>query len=245
MQPGWKQRAIIWLALAESVRANRAQYPDLPTAWVPHGVGNSFALWLPELLAPLARALRLRGWASPDSTLGALERTARAVCIEQAAWGSYVAPAALGYVVSHPRFNIYRGRLGELAVGGFGLDAIPHGTTAFSLSCLLQDSLVTLAEALPPDAPLGLLVRPLARVPALFSGLVLVGLTVIWESGEYLTQQEELRRTGGDRSAINMQWDLRDTWHDLLSNAAGWLVAARRGGRSLLPPPFDETAPPD
>lgn len=243
MQPGWKQRAIIWLALAESVRANRAQYPELPTAWVPHGVGNTVILWLPELLAPLAHALRERGWATPGSTMGALEYTARAVCIEQETWGIYVAPAALGYALSHPLCNIYRGRLGELEVAGFGLDAIPHSSTAFSLSCLLQDSLVTLAEALPPRSPLGLLVRPLARVPALFSAVVLVGLTVAWEGGEFLMQQEELRRTGGDREAINMQWDLRDTWHDLISNGVGWLAAARRGGHPLHP--FAENGSPD
>lgn len=221
-------RALTWLILAESVRANRETFPNLPTAWLPHGVGNSLLLWLPELIGALDGALDLEARCQPSATASGLHGALRAICVDNPEWGSYVAPSALGYAVSHPRFNIYKGKLAELSFFGFGLDAIPHSVTAFAVARLLQDGIQTLAATVPDDAPLAPQVRALARQPAILSGVVLLLLSAGWEFGEYLMQQDELRRAGGDRDAINMQWDARDTAFDLISNTLGWLAAARQ-----------------
>lgn len=225
MRPGWKTRAATWLILAESARANRAAFPTLPTTWLPHGLGNSVLLWMPEWVAALDRALGLNALCQKEPTLGACYRALDALCVNNPTWAWYVAPSALGYAVSHPRFNIYKGDLGEWQLFGFGLDAIPHSTTAFAVTLLLQDGIQTLADALPEESPLAPLVQPLGRHPALFSAAILATLSAVWETGEWSMQQEELRRTGGDASAINMQWDLRDTLYDLIANSAGWLAA--------------------
>lgn len=231
MRPGWKRRALTWLLLAESVRANRNSFRNLPTAWLPHGVGNSLLLWMPELLAALDGALCLEEQCQGSATARGIHGALRDFCVDNAAWGNYVAPSAFGYALSHPRFNIYKGDLAEVNLLGFGLDAIPHSVTAYAVARLLQDGILALDAQLPDEAPLAPLVRALARQPALLSGVVLVLLSLGWEAGEYLMQQDELRRAGGDRNAINMQWDLQDTAFDLLANTLGWLVAARQQGR--------------
>lgn len=227
MRPGWKSRAATWLILAESARANRAAFPTLPTTWLPHSVGNTLLLWMPELVAALDRALGLDALCDREPSLGACYRALDTLCVNNPGWAWYVAPSALGYALSHPRFNIYRGEMGEMELFGFGLDAIPHSVTAFAITLLFQDGIQTLAATLPEEAPLTPLVRALARRPALFSGLFLALLSAVWEAGEWSMQQDELRRTGGDASAINMQWDLRDTLTDLVANGAGWLAATR------------------
>jgi hypothetical protein len=231
MRQGWKRRALTWLVLAESVRANRRAYPNLPTAWLPHGAGNSLALWLPELSAAVGWACRLDQRFERHHTLAALYRTLCELCAENPQWGLYVAPAALGYAVSHPRFNIYKGNLAELRFLGFGLDAIPHAVTAWSLTLLLHDAITALARNLPEDSPLTPVARALARRPALFTAAALATLSAIWEFGEFSIQQDELRRAGGDATAINMEWSAEDTALDLLANSIGWLVATwqRRG----------------
>ncbi len=229
MRPGWKTRALTWLFLAESVRANRETFPTLPTAWLPHGLGNSLLLWMPELLGALDDGLGLEARCQRSATARGIRGTLRAICVDNADWGSYVAPSALGYAVSHPRFNIYKGKLAELNLLGFGLDAIPHSVTAYAVARLLQDGILTLAEQMPHDAPLAPLVRALAAKPAVLSGVLLALLSGGWELGEYMMQQDELRRAGGDPEAINMQWDLQDTLFDLFANTLGWLAAAWPG----------------
>ncbi len=240
MRAGWKERAFVWLALAESVRANRAAYPTLATAWLPHGVANTAALWLPELVAAIDRACALESRCQREPTLSALHATLRDLCADNPRWGLYVAPAALGYAVSHPRFNIYKGNWGDWRLLGFGLDAIPHGLTAWSLTLLFHDAITMLANNLPGPSPLAPLVRALARRPALFTAFSLALLSALWEAGEYTVQQDELRRTGGDRAAINMQWTVEDTLGDLAANALGWLVATwqLRAEPAPTPRPF-------
>ncbi|MDQ4079046.1 MAG: hypothetical protein M3220_22735 [Chloroflexota bacterium] len=225
MRPGWRMRAVTWLLLAESVRANRQAYPDLPTAWLPHGLGNTLALWLPELLGTLDDTWKLDGWYQDHPTLSAVYCALRNLCVDNRSWGVYVAPAALGYALSHPRFNIYKGEMGSWRFLGFGLDAIPHGITAYALTRLLQDGIQELARALPEESPLAPLIQILAKRSMLSTGAVLTLLSTIWEVGEYLMQQDELRRAGGDRSAVNMEWDLEDTIFDLLANTLGWIIA--------------------
>jgi hypothetical protein len=195
---------------------------------LPHAAGNSVALWLPELLSLVARAIGGHERARSDPTLAGGYEALRVLCVENPEWVQYVAPSALGYVVSHPRFNIYKGRMAEWRLFGFGLDAIPHSMTAYALTLLLQDGTRALSQALPPESSLAPIARRLAQRPALVSGLVLALLSAIWEGGEYLMRRDELRRAGGDASAINMEWSLKDTLFDLLSNAIGWGMASWR-----------------
>lgn len=244
MQPGWKGRAALWLVATEAARANRAEYPTLPTAWVPHGAANTLALWLPEGLAALDAAVGGEAATRQSATARGLYRTVRDLCVDNPAWGTYVAPLAVGYALSHPKFNIYKGEMGEFRLLGFGLDTIPHSAMAFTLTLLIQHGVTTLARNLPRASPLKPFVRTLARQPAATSATVLALLSLGWEAGERWARDEELRRTGGDASAVNMEWSIEDTATDLLANALGWLAAAtldaRRG--SALPSLFAPAA---
>ncbi|MBA3532529.1 MAG: hypothetical protein H0T73_11450 [Ardenticatenales bacterium] len=225
MQPGWPMRAALWLLLAESARANRAHYPHLPTVWLPHALGNSLVLCSPELIAALDRRLGLEALCQQSTPTAALYQTLNALCVENPRWGYSIAPLVLGYVLSHPRLNIYQGRWARWRFLGFGLDALPHSITAFALTLLMRDGLETLGRYLPDSSLFASVVQPLARHPALTSAAALAFLSAVWEIGEYLIQQEELRRTGGNREQINMQWSVADMSHDLLSNATGWGLA--------------------
>jgi hypothetical protein len=225
MQPGWRTRAALWLLLAESARANRQHYPDLPTAWLPHTLGNSLALWFPELVVALDRLFGLEARCQQRAITAALYQTLGDLCVNNPRWGHSIAPAVLGYVLSHPQITIYQGARADWRLFGFGLDALPHSITAFTLTLLMRDGLEALERSFTPQTPLAPLVQSLAHHPALTSAAGLAFLSAIWETGEYLIQQEELRRTGGNREQINMQWTVTDTSHDLLSNAAGWVLA--------------------
>ncbi|MGH2544099.1 MAG: hypothetical protein ACRDIB_14965, partial [Ardenticatenaceae bacterium] len=155
----------------------------------------------------------------------------------------YVAPATLGYAFSHPRFNIYKGRMGAWKFLGFGLDAIPHGVTAYAITLLIHDGLEALGGAIPleaagaPGVPLLFAqrgvwaMRMLAKYPALWSGLGLALLSAIWEGGEFLMQRDELRRAAGDTSEINMEWGLKDSIYDLFANVIGWGAASWQRAR--------------
>ncbi len=212
----------LWLSLLVSADANRRHY-GLPTTWVPHTVGNTIGLALPEIVVGLDRLLAT---IAPDSaTLQGLRATAREVTTAAPGWAVTMAPVTLAYVVSHPQFNIYKGELGELRLLGFGLDALPHSATAFSLTHLVYQGVEALAAHMPSQAGLAPLARLLDRHPVLVSSLVLAGLTAFYEVGEYRIHQAELAATGGDVSRINMVWDVDDTAHDIVSNLVGWLVA--------------------
>ena len=226
----------LWLSLLASADANRRYY-GLPTTWVPHTVGNTIGLALPEVVAALDRLLATL---APDSaTLQGLRATAREVTTAPPGWAVTMAPVTLAYVVSHPQFNIYKGELGELRLLGFGLDALPHSATAFSLTHLVYQSIAALAKHMPSQAALAPLARRLNRHPVLVAGLVLAGLTAFYEVGEYRIHQAELEATGGDVRRINMVWDVNDTAHDIVSNLVGWLLATwvQQQAPELVPSP--------
>lgn len=231
MQPGWRGRGALWLLLMETVRANRRHYPTLPTAWLPHGLGNSLALWAPELLARAEQQGALPHWCAVHPTRAALYKMVGTLCRDNPAWGLYVGPAALGYILSHPRFNIYQGEMGTWRALGFGLDALPHALTAFALTLMVEEALDVLAQG---SLRLRWL-RALARRPALGSALALTLLSLIWEAGEYLMQQDELRRTGGAWEEINMKWDIEDMGRDFVANAIGWALARAWQARPFAP----------
>ncbi len=228
------KRLGLWLALLNTANANRLHY-HLPTTWIPHTVGNSLGLALPEIVAALDALLAQTGLDS--ASLDGLRAAARAVTADPPGWANTMAPVTLAYVVSHPQFNIYRGEWADLRVAGFGLDSIPHSWTAFSLTRLVYTSLAALDQHMPPNAALAPLTHWLNRSPVLITALVLAGLTLFYEYGEYRIHQEELAATGGDESKINMMWTMDDTLHDVGANTFGWLVATL-----LRPSPTPEPA---
>ena len=215
--------------MAGTAYANHRHF-RLPTTWVPHLTGNTLALLLPELYRLVDHTLHLEErWPRAEHpTWGPLLATLRELVVENPDYLDYVAPAALAYIVSHPRFNIYRGAWGELRLAGFGLDSIPHGSTAFALTNLLLDAIETLHDQTPPASVLAPWLRRLDENKILVSGLVLAGLTLLYEYGEYRIRQAELAATNYDESQVNMIWSLQDSIFDALSNALGWLTAIWR-----------------
>lgn len=207
--------------VALTAEANRRHY-RMATTWLPHLLVDSLALLLPDLTrAALGRAER--------GSAAAL----RALVCDNPRYVLYVLPLVAGYLTSSPRFNIYKGALGELRLGGFGLDALPHGATAFALTALVWDAAEQAARHCDDSDPLAALATWGQAHQAGLTGLVLALVTLVWESGEYRIYRHELGRRGS-REAINMQWSREDTLFDCLSNALGWAAAVawhRRAGR--------------
>ncbi|MFN8471555.1 MAG: hypothetical protein U0822_04995 [Anaerolineae bacterium] len=215
-------RFALWLALLVTANANRKHF-GLRTTWLPHSLGNTLALSLPELTAALDDAAHDLGIDS--ATLLALTKTAREVTGDPPGWAKTVAPLTLAYVVSHPRFNIYKGKWGEVRFGVFGLDSIPHSATGYAVSALLYHSIDALARNAPPDSWLAPVARLMADHRVAVSFAVLGALSAFYEYSEYSIHNQELAETGGDVERINMMWDIGDTAKDILSNYIGWLAA--------------------
>src|SRR5260221_11572298 len=121
------------------------------------------------------------------------------------AYSVYVAPLALGYILSHPRFNIYKGHMAEIRLAGFGLDAVPHAATGLALTALVCDTLDTAAITVPRDNVLADPIHEVDHHLPLFTAAILVLITGWWELGEYLMFRHELGLRGG-YSKINYQW---------------------------------------
>jgi hypothetical protein len=117
--------------------------------------------------------------------------------------------------------------MAEIRLAGFGLDALPHAASAYTLSGLLYDAVDAArgpTDALGADSPpAGWSSHAVAT-----TGGLLALLTAIYESGEYVIHRYELAKAGGDPDGINMLWSLDDTVHDVVSNAVGWLAATLR-----------------
>ena len=167
--------------------------------------------------------------------LSTVYRTLDDAVVNSPKYALYVAPVPLAYMVSHPHFNIYKGDWAKLRFLGFGLDAIPHSTTAFGLTNLVIDTLAVFRHHTPHNAAWHPLAVHADRHSRLIAGAFLVGASALYESGEYEIHIEELRETHGDESKINMEWSVQDTLFDLISNALGWLagVILRRQKDSL------------
>ncbi|HMQ53830.1 MAG TPA: hypothetical protein PKE64_16570 [Anaerolineae bacterium] len=222
-------RYALWLSLAETAEANRRHF-GLTTTWLPHLLGNSFILLVPELYRLLDRGLGLSETITHERSpsLAALRASFEQLTRDNPGYVTYVAPVTLAYLVSHPRFNIYRGRWGELTLLGFGLDSIPHSTTAYGLTNLVIDTVETVDRQMPADAALAGPAHWLANHKILVSGAVLGVLTVLYESAEYVIYRSELKARDNDPTQINMMWGTKDTVFDVLSNILGWLIAVWR-----------------
>ncbi len=208
-------RYSLWLLMAQTAFANRRHYRML-TTWLPHLLTNTLSLLLPDVL---------RLWFSPHHPpRNLVEDTLLTMVRDNPRYAVYVAPLALGYIVSHPRFNIYKGDLGDLRIAGFGLDSIPHTATAFAFSALAADTLDQMGAH---DQYAGLLAAGLRlgqRNSEVVSLLLLALITLNWEYGEYQMHQYEMTQVG-DATAINMQWTPEDTARDVASNFLGWAAA--------------------
>lgn len=215
-------RYALWCGVAVTAEANRREY-RMSTTWLPHLATNTASLLLPDLLRAAPS-----GWLGKPSSKTAgwrlLAETALRTARDGRAYALYVAPLASGYLLSAPWLNIYKGKLGDLRLLGFGLDALPHAATAYALTALVSDTLreaAALARARGARSP-GL-DRLSARRGAL-AGAALALATLAWELGEYRIHRHELSRRG-DAAAINMQWSVSDTITDCAANALGWLLA--------------------
>ncbi len=219
-------RYVLWGGLLGTANANRVHF-GLPTTWVFHTIGNTLSLMLPEIYGAFAWTLRLdrRAKNDQDDLIADLHHVMRDLVLENPRYVEYVAPAALAYMVSHPKFNIYKGKWAERQVLGFGPDSIPHATTAFALSNGIFDTLSSLRRYLSPRSALAKPVRWADTHAEAISGALLAILTTFYESGEYLIHNAELEATGGDPTKINMEWGVADTVTDVLSNIFGWLLA--------------------
>jgi hypothetical protein len=206
----------LWGVMVQTAYANRRHY-HMATTWLPHFLTNSLSLLLPDALR-LVFPRRYRARGIVDDTLLTMVR-------DNPNYAVYVAPLALGYIVSHPRFNIYKGELAEIRLAGFGLDAIPHSATAFAFSAMVEDTLATMCEQPTHDGALARLVYALGQKPELVSLGLLALVTFVWEYGEYQMHEHEMALKG-DAAAINMQWSLDDTIRDSGANFFGWLAAA-------------------
>ncbi len=222
----------LWLLVAESADANRREY-HMQTTWLPHLLTNSLSLLLPDvlrlLLPPSVLSAPAHGVLIEE--LQVIEQTLTAAVRDNPNYVVYVAPLAAGYILSHPNFNIYKGDLAKKRLVGFGLDALPHGATAFGLTALLCETAATAAKTVPPANPLMPLVKWAKTNPALFSGLMLTALTAFWEFSEYRVHVHELALRGGDPEKINMQWSVDDTARDCAANFVGWGLAILTRGR--------------
>ena len=226
-------RYVLWAGILATANANRRYY-RMTTTWLPHLLSNSFTLLLPDLYGIVAARDRQRtgdaswpaGQARPASAEweGALRDMLAAMVRDNPRYAIYVAPLAVGYLLSHPRFNIYKGDLAEMRLAGFGLDALPHGATAFALTALVADTAHEMARKLSPGGALADALRWGDRHQALLSAAALALATIGWELGEYMMYQSEMAQRG-DPAKINMQWSPRDMLYDCAANVVGWGLA--------------------
>lgn len=213
----------LWGVLAATADANRREY-HMTTTWVPHLVTNSISLLLPDALRMLIPKKR--------KPANLVEDVMDEMVRDNPKYVVYVAPLAIGYILSHPKFNIFKGDMGDIRIAGLGLDALPHGATGFALTALVQDTLQTAAEIEPDNrSSFAQFVRWCNDHSALTTFTVLGGLTFFWEYGEYRVHYHELELQGGDINKINMMWSADDTARDVLANFLGWALALLVGKR--------------
>lgn len=219
-------RYALWLGVAGTANANRKYY-NMPTTWVFHLTLNSFILFLPEIYRGVSKLFRLNARATKKRDfISAAHGMMQDAVVDNPNYALYVSPVALAYTVSHPNFNIYKGKMAELRLFGFGLDALPHSSTAFAFTQLAADALHAFRNNAPRDAKWYPYAERADQHSVVVAGALLAGASALYETGEYAIHQEELRETGGDAEKINLVWSAQDTLFDLMSNTLGWLAAA-------------------
>src|SRR5262245_16309354 len=106
------------------------------TTWLPHLLTNTITLLFPDLVRMLFRDSRVRQSvpASSESIVEEARQITQNVLLimvrDNPQYVTYMIPLAAGYILSHPRWNIYKGDWANIRIAGFGLDALPHSLTA-------------------------------------------------------------------------------------------------------------------
>jgi len=215
----------LWCGVLATAEGNRREY-HMTTTWLPHLATNTISLLLPDIYRLIARVelTPAHSGSLPSELRQVVGNTLTTMLCENPAYVLYVAPLALGYLLSSPWLNIYKGDLAKRRLAGFGLDALPHATTAFALTALTRDTARVVGEQSSSTAGLANLGDLIDRRQTLISAIVLAAATIVWELGEHSIYQYELARRGS-REQINMQWSVSDTAYDCAANAIGWLLA--------------------
>ncbi len=231
-------RYALWGGILLTANANH-KHSGLRTAWVPHLIGNTFALLLPELYRAADLGLKLdeRALGNQEGVLVTLNGVLRDLVLDYPRYVEYVAPPALAYLLTYPPINIYKSDWANRQLFGFGLDSIPHAWTAFGLTRMVFDVLRTLHRHTPAHARLAAPVNWATAHGELISGGIVAAATAFYESGEYEIHKSELKAVHDDPTKIEMEWSLADTIQDIISNALGWLLAvlSEKPSRSRRP----------
>ena len=229
----------LWCGIVVTAEGNRREY-HMTTTWLPHLATNTLSLLLPDVYRLLFRPKpdRASAKAGPQSVAGEardlMAATLTTMLCDRPDYALYVAPLALGYLLSSPWLNIYKGDLGEMQLAGFGLDALPHISTAFALTALVHDAAQIFGELARDSDAFGAGAQWLDRHKAAVSATILALATLLWELGEHRIYKHELTRRGS-LDSINMQWSAHDTAYDCAANAIGWLLATTWGARKHTP----------
>jgi hypothetical protein len=203
-------RYLTWLMMAQTADANRRHY-RMATAWTGHLAWNTISLLLPDFLKPIL----------PKRPKHIVPAVMAKMIRDNDQYVLYVFPLAAGYILSHPRFNIYKGKMAEMRLAGFGLDAIPHSLTALGLTLLVYDG-AKVAKSLDDGKSIFSPLIKLSNENLALTTFAAVAIpTALWEGIEYYTHHYELAQRGSVE-LINMQWSVDDTAHDVASNFFGW-----------------------
>src|SRR5258708_33194437 len=170
----------------------------------PHVVENLFFLFLPEIYQVLPEPTQAH---PAESTFEKGYRAAHDViraAHDNPEYAACVAPTALGYILSNPKFNIYKGDLAKIRIAGFGLDGYAHGASAFTLTRLIFDTAHLSAHKLSPSDPVAPFLRWMDKHAVAVTAAALVGASALWELAEYLTHEYELEVKDHDVEKINM-----------------------------------------
>jgi hypothetical protein len=229
----------LWCGIVVTAEGNRREY-HMATTWLPHLATNTLSLLLPDIYRMLIRRKRGGGTAAPDQPVSLsgeivelIGATLSIMLCDRPSYVLYVAPLAFGYLLSGPWLNIYKGALAEKRLFGFGLDALPHATTAFALTALVRDTARTIGDLSASTRLLGAYGNRIERYQVAISASALILATLAWELGEHRIYRYELARRGS-LERINMQWSLADCAYDCAANAIGWLLAT--AWRANMPP---------
>lgn len=205
-------RYLTWAMMAQTADANRRHY-HMATAWVGHFAWNTIALLLPDFLRVVL----------PKRPKSLVPAAMAKMIRDNDQYVLYVFPLAAGYILSHPRFNIYKGEMAEIRLAGFGLDALPHSLTALGLTLLVYDA-AKVAESLDDGTSLFSPLIDFANNHVTLTTFAAVAIpTAVWEGIEYFTHQYEMSQRGS-AELINMQWSVDDTARDVASNFFGWVM---------------------
>ena len=138
-------RYVLWCGIAVTAVGNRRLY-GMTTTWLPHFATNTVSLLLPDLLRLVAPGRRAPGESAYQGVRELFHSAMMEMVCDNPRYVLYVAPLAAGYLLSAPWLNIYKGELAKLRLAGFGLDTLPHVTTAYAMTALVTDTLRVMAD---------------------------------------------------------------------------------------------------